>query len=157
MEQSRCRRATSKQAIIIHLQDICHSQHNLHPQTALRCLARIADNRCKQLSRCFIHTHLHFAFFLLPLHLSLLLFHFPSSPPQLLSFSFFLNFLCSHFLVSFTFSPFPPLIVFSPKSFTFLNHFIQFFSASCFLFLFHFVIFASFTSFLMLCHSFLFL
>lgn len=63
MEQSRCRRATSKQAIIIHLQDICHSQHNLHPQTALRCLVRIADNRCKQLSRCFIHTHLHFAFF----------------------------------------------------------------------------------------------
>lgn len=108
MEQSRCRRATSKQAIIIHLQDICHSQHNLHPQTALRCLVRIADNRCKQLSRCFIHTHLHFAFFfLLPLHLSLLLFHFLSSPPQLLSFSFFLNFLCSHFLVSFTFSPSP--------------------------------------------------
>lgn len=106
MEQSRCRRATSKQAIIIHLQDICHSQHNLHPQTALRCLVRIADNRCKQLSRCFIHTHLHFAFFSSFLS-TYPFFHFLSSPPQLLSFSFFLNFLCSHFLVSFTFPPSP--------------------------------------------------
>lgn len=136
MEQSRCRRATSKQAIIIHLQDICHSQHNLHPQTALRCLVRIADNRCKQLSRCFIHTHLHFAFFfLLPLHLSLLLFHFLSSPPQLLSFSFFLNFLCSHFLVSFTFSPSPLsssslpnlLLSFHVLSFQQLSQFLTYF------------------------------
>lgn len=136
MEQSRCRRATSKQAIIIHLQDICHSQHNLHPQTVLRCLVRIADNRCKQLSRCFIHTHLHFAFFfLLPLHLSLLLFHFLSSPPQLLSFSFFLNFLCSHFLVSFTFSPSPLsssslpnlLLSFHVLSFQQLSQFLTYF------------------------------
>lgn len=35
MAQRRCRRATAKQAIIIHLQDICHSQHNLHPQIVL--------------------------------------------------------------------------------------------------------------------------
>lgn len=32
MEQRRCGRAPAKQAIIIHLQDVCHSQHNRHPQ-----------------------------------------------------------------------------------------------------------------------------
>lgn len=65
MEQRRCRWASAKQAIIIHLQDICHSQHNLHPQIALWCLTWITHNcwSWKQLSRCCIPTHLHFPFF----------------------------------------------------------------------------------------------
>lgn len=35
MEERRRRWPTAKQAIIIHLQDVCHSQHSLHPQIVL--------------------------------------------------------------------------------------------------------------------------
>lgn len=91
-EPSRRRWPTAKQAIIIHLQDVCHSQHSLRPQTVLWCLTWITGNcsTWKQLSCCFILTHLHFPSSLI--HFSLI--SFP------LCFALSLSLMCSCFLPS---------------------------------------------------------
>lgn len=150
MEQRCCRRATAKQAIIIHLQDICHSQHNLHPQVMLWCLSWITDN-CwtrKQLSHHFIPTRA------LPFFpFTLFLFYFISFTFHFLTFPF----LCPlSFLLCFVFSFAYPFLhsslyfIVSTSSFILLSSFFPFLFI-LFLFRFCFVpLLSSFFSFLSL-------
>lgn len=83
MEERHRRWPTAKQAIIIHLQDVCHSQHSLRPQIVLWCLTWITGNCCtwKQLSHCFILTLLSSS-----LSSHLFSFNFPSSVSHVLTF-----------------------------------------------------------------------
>lgn len=126
MAQRRCRRATAKQAIIIHLQDICHSQHNLHPQIVLFGLNnRQLLNMKTVISMLYSHSFaLCFPFplfFFSPL-LSSLILSFPSLHSSALPpFSF-------PFLMSSCFLSLPSHL------FPFIFFLFLFFSLLCFLF-----------------------